>query len=355
MKTLEASAGVLNKHNYHSKIRNGSKLIPVSSPSLTDSRYVVVESNVGYISRTVSVTSLVDSAPDVSLCNLTSPDQQLFSSLSVTSGECNFRSAVETCSLFLSTESCEDTSATACVVLLPPMETIIMDPVLGEVNITDGSLCGLLSVEGSGCVILPSSSTSLSMRLLNVDLPVPSDVLFSLNINNVTIMNFGDSTVEGGAVRLNNFKSSITSSITNVIFRNNSGSDGGALAISNSETVVLGGNVFDGNTARGDAGGLLINSDCENINIIDCSFNYNTAMGEVNSKPGSAGLGGGAMINTRNSLVSLTNCSFFNNNALRAGGLGVYEANSDIYLTDVSFLNNTAERFGGSSMFHVPL
>ena len=70
-------------------------------------------------------------------------------------------------------------------------------------------------------------------------------------------------------------------------------------------------------------------------------------MGEVNSKPGTAGLGGGAMINTRNSLVSLTNCSFFNNNALRGGGLGVYEANSDIYLTDVSFSNNLAERFAG--------
>ena len=103
------------------------------------------------------------------------------------------------------------------------MKTIIMDPVLGEVNISDGSLCGSLSIKGGGSVVRPSSSTPLSMRLLNVDLSVPSDEWFSLNIDNVTIMNFGDSLVEGGAVRLNNIKSSITSSITNVIFRNNSG------------------------------------------------------------------------------------------------------------------------------------
>jgi predicted outer membrane repeat protein len=240
-----------------------------------------------------------------------------------------------------------DASASSCVVLLPPLQTIIMDPVFGEVMISDSSLCGALSIKGSGCVIRPSSSTPLSMRLLNVDLYVPSDGWFSLHINNLVIMNFGNSSVEGGAVRLNNLKSNYLSSITNVIFRNNSGSHGGALAISNSETVVLRGNAFVRNTARGDAGGLFIDSDCENINITDSLFSHNTATGEVNSKSDSAGLGGGAMINTRNGLITLHNCSCFNNVAILAGGLGVYDSNDHISLTDIFFLNNTAERFGG--------
>jgi hypothetical protein len=40
-----------------------------------------------------------------------------------------------------------------------------------------------------------------------VDLPVPSDSWFSLSIDNAVIENFGDPSAEGGAVRLNNFKS----------------------------------------------------------------------------------------------------------------------------------------------------
>jgi hypothetical protein len=76
------------------------------------------------------------------------------------------------------------------------MQTIVMDPVFGEVKIAGNSLCGSISIEGSGSVILPSSSTPLPMRLLHVDLPVPSGSSFSLHIDNFVVMNCLDLVIE---------------------------------------------------------------------------------------------------------------------------------------------------------------
>jgi hypothetical protein len=323
--------------------------LSLSSSQLSSSLSRLLIGTDAVVWRGVPVNSLADALPNVSYCNLTSsPALSWVEIEEETQGLCSLRAAVETCLVFLRSYNYTNPSTNVqCSVLLPPDQTIVMDPSLSEILISDGDLHGTLSVEGNGCVIQPNVSSSMqhisSMRFLHINLPLSSSSSsFAFQLSNVTLTKFGDASLEGGALRVRNLQESHVSHIVDVLFEGNIGSDGGAISITNSQYMSLLRCVFQSNTAYEDGGGLFVDSDNEHINTSSCVFNHNRALGTT-----LYGFGGGVQLNARNSFILMLNCSLFNNSAIRAGGIGIFENNIEISFSDVLLLNNSAELYGG--------
>ncbi|MBZ9570726.1 hypothetical protein KQY27_04090 [Methanobrevibacter sp. TMH8] len=80
------------------------------------------------------------------------------------------------------------------------------------------------------------------------------------------------------------------------------------------------------------SGGVIYNSNYENLSFINCKFINNTASSY-----------GGAIYNNGNNLV-IMNCSFTNNNAAHAGA--IYASRSNFTLINTNFTNNRANSNG---------
>ena len=124
--------------------------------------------------------------------------------------------------------------------------------------------------------------------------------------------NFGNSTLEGGAVYLSGI---VHSRMERCDFLNNTAHSGGAVHIGNSGS---------------------------HVDIVDCSFNANSA----------SDLGGGLYIDSFNTDFSILNVSFLNNTAYSGGGLFINNENTDFLMIECSFHNNVVDGIGGGAFMN---
>ncbi|MDC0547918.1 right-handed parallel beta-helix repeat-containing protein, partial [Opitutales bacterium] len=163
---------------------------------------------------------------------------------------------------------------------------------------------------------------------------------------------------EGGGIYLSD--SNMT--VSNLVFTNNSASDGGGgISFYSSSSVTLTNCVFTNNTARFGGGIYSFTSYSSSLTLTNCVFTNNSAGedggGIYSSSPSSltltncvftnssAGYIGGGIYSSYSSSVTLTNC-VFTNNTTRFGG-GIYSSYSSVTLTNCVFTNNTASEDGG--------
>jgi hypothetical protein len=151
-----------------------------------------------------------------------------------------------------------------------------MDPKIGEISlITEDSttvMAGTLTVVGNGCTVSSdmtiSSATGHSSRLLTLSPPSSANA-FHFNLENFTISNFGNSSIEGGGLFLTNIGSS---TLRNMIFQNNAGDNGGAVFLDMSVDVLFQSCSFVENNASTYGAGVFIYTNSLRISFVNCSF-----------------------------------------------------------------------------------
>jgi hypothetical protein len=292
----------------------------------------------------------VDAEANASLCD--SSINQTFATI----GQCNFRSAVASCEALLTAPA-----TTLCSVHLPALSDIAMAPELGEMLVQDAMMEGTLSIIGNGCYISPNATAASSTRFMRVD----GNDKFSFRMSNMSLYQFGGLTIDGGAMYLRNLLSEDASSIEDVDFVGNTGSNGGALYVSQCMHITLTSNIFTNNTADDGGGGLFVERNVVDMTLSFCTFSNNTADdgGGVYVLSGNDELsfiastfsgntagndGGGLHVFRDNNHLEVTSCAFSENTAANdGGGVHVIRDNDDMALTSVTFSDNTAANYGG--------
>jgi parallel beta-helix repeat protein/predicted outer membrane repeat protein len=158
------------------------------------------------------------------------------------------------------------------------------------------------------------------------------------------------------------FNSSVSPTINNCIFTDNSSVFGGAGMYNNNSSPTISGCKFENNNAQGSGGGIFITSASSNIDITDCTFLNNQSNAH----------GGGINIEYSSGTITLSDCIFqsntttsyggglrtssdtkverctFNNNSTTTGGNGggIY-LGGDAEIVNCVFINNTANVYGG--------
>jgi hypothetical protein len=94
----------------------------------------------------------------------------------------------------------------------------------------------------------------------------------------------------------------------------------------------------------GDGGALYLSRDNQYIEVIDCEFSNNTALGLIDEQ---MALGGALCLHSKNHHVTLTGTLFLNNTAMRGGALGIYDSNLFTELYRCMFHGNAAAINGG--------
>ena len=280
----------------------------------------------------VFVDYLEDSAANASQC--TSTTAGLFSA--PYTGECNLRSALEYCSLL------DRSSFNECSVRLPSSPggaEVHVDPQYGELRITPSANSASVSLYGSGCNISPVGYGTT--RLFVVDATsasVPAG--YSLQIYNVSVLGFGDESLDGGALHVSG---AVEIQLTDVSFIDNIGMSGGAVYLELLKSAEFSYCIFSHNVADFLGGGIVVlNSNYTTIN--DSIFARNTAYN-----------GGGIFgLNCIDFVVAYS--SFVGNKVSRSvrelsdsNGGGIYAANSVRFtIADTIFYNNSAASSGGA-------
>jgi predicted outer membrane repeat protein len=178
----------------------------------------------------------------------------------------------------------------------------------GQVSFNSFNTAGSLIIRGEGSIVAPMVTGELGLgvsesRLLEVDATVGRTLSF--HMSNITISSFGSDTIEGGAVRLVDLAAG---SMSNVVFRNNSGSSGGAVFMDDSPGFRFVDCVFDSNSALNDGGGLLISTASSGVQVEACVFTGNRVRD---------GMGGGIYILNNNNDIFIDRCNFTQNFAVR--------------------------------------
>ncbi|MEM1423881.1 MAG: right-handed parallel beta-helix repeat-containing protein, partial [Planctomycetota bacterium] len=160
--------------------------------------------------------------------------------------------------------------------------------------------------------------------------PLFVDCLFENNVSQSTQTNGWD----GGAA----FVTAGAPTFLRCTFRNNSGAQGGALAMGNCHRIDVIDCVFEDNDALFDGGGLRVESS-QNVTVVGSTFTGNTG----------AAFGGGVYFENS------TNVRFVGNdvvrNATRDGG-GLDALDSDVFIDRSRFFGNTATSRGGGLRFN---
>ncbi len=98
---------------------------------------------------------------------------------------------------------------------------IRINTTVGELSLGNSNqiVAGVLTIAGNGCHVASYEGLRMSLsRLLNVK--GSEGGVLSLQMSNMSIYNFGTSTIEGGALKLQNI---INGSLTDVYFGSNIG------------------------------------------------------------------------------------------------------------------------------------
>ena len=218
------------------------------------------------------------------------------------SGQCSLRAALLVCVDHLVS------SVRTCTVQLPTAMHVMFNTTEGQVSFNSFNTAGSLIIRGEGSIVAPMVTGELGMgvresRLLEVDATVGRTLSF--HMSNITISSFGSDTIEGGAVRLVDLAAG---SMSNVVFRNNSGSSGGAVFMDDSPGFRFVDCVFDSNSALNDGGGLLISTASSGVQVEACVFTGNRVRD---------GMGGGIYILNNNNDIFIDRCNFTQNFAVR--------------------------------------
>ena len=147
---------------------------------------------------------------------------------------------------------------------------------------------------------------------------------------------FAENTADqaGGALYIG---SSTDISITNCVFRENSGGTGGAMYVGRETVLTLVGCTFERNSSTGLAGAIFRGSDGVS-SMTNCAFVWNSAVG-----------GAGAMYNGSRSVLTARDCLFWGNAAGGSGG-ALYNSDSEQILSNCTFSANIAS--SGGAMFN---
>jgi hypothetical protein len=218
------------------------------------------------------------------------------------SGQCSLRAALLVCVDHLVS------SVRTCTVQLPTAMHVMFNTTEGQVSFNSFNTAGSLIIRGEGSIVAPMVTGELGLgvsesRLLEVDATVGRTLSF--HMSNITISSFGSDTIEGGAVRLVDLAAG---SMSNVVFRNNSGSSGGAVFMDDSPGFRFVDCVFDSNSALNDGGGLLISTASSGVQVEACVFTGNRVRD---------GMGGGIYILNNNNDIFIDRCNFTQNFAVR--------------------------------------
>jgi predicted outer membrane repeat protein len=173
--------------------------------------------------------------------------------------------------------------------------------------------------------------------------------------------NFADNSAEsfGGAIH----NELIELIVTKSLFRNNSAIRGGGI-MNSSSSMQIDTSFFKGNSAINAGGGIrnfrakatvtdcnfigntggygagIENYDGSDVNILNCTFEKNSATG-----------GGGGISSRHRSKSEITKCRFIKNHANYAGG-GIDNGHSNSTIKDCTFVNNSAQSHGGGAVFN---
>jgi hypothetical protein len=150
--------------------------------------------------------------------------------------------------------------------------------------------------------------------------------------------------------------------LSNVIFSNNSASEGGGGMYNGQGSPTLSNVTFSANTANGEGiGGGMYNEYGVSVMLSNVTFSANSGVygGGMSNRQGnptlsnvtfsdnSAAVDGGGMFNSNYSSVLMTNVTFSANTAETGGGM--YNSYSSLTMSNVTFSANTAETGGGMS------
>jgi hypothetical protein len=178
---------------------------------------------------------------------------------------CNLRAAMLFCESFLSIPGRE------CIISLPPMGHLFLDPVRGEMRMDLAR--GVLRIEGNECQLSPLPSSTNTSRLFRIANSAEiNDFMFS--VSNMTIRGFGSDEWDGGAV----YMESVAVTLDSVIFDNNAGLAGGAVCFHKCKGVRVLSSHFVNNTAASDGGGMYLSVDNVGFNITSCEFIGNSVI-----------------------------------------------------------------------------
>ena len=157
---------------------------------------------------------------------------------------------------------------------------------------------------------------------------------FTITAGNANALGYADPNGCGGGIYGNY---SLSSTITNCAFSDNSACYGGAIYDYNSSNANITNCIFTDNTAEYNGGGIYNYQ--SSPTIINCTFSGNSVTTVGNSY-------GGAMYNTNSSEPNVTNCTFSDNSA-REGGAVYNYSDSGPNISNCVFKGNTANDFGG--------
>jgi len=163
-------------------------------------------------------------------------------------------------------------------------------------------------------------------------------------IDGITFTGGGDALPSGGVVH--SYSAGAYIEISNVIFRDNIQSSGGAIELNvDGDQLSVSGTLFDNNQANSGSGGAIKAGAGTSVEVDSSLFQNNNA----------SQWGGAIFIEsnaTSASILSITNTEFETNSANQFGGaLLVNGAAADIQISNSSFINNETQTFDGGAIF----
>lgn len=200
----------------------------------------------------------------------------------------------------------------------------------------------------SGIKAEGDSSNKSTVELSNItfnggfDTAVYADCsVYTLNINNCTFKNYTDS-----AVKLYNYsKTQKYANITDCVFEENSGSNGGAV---NNDSFMLEVNnrTLNNNTATSNGGAIYFDSHLYFMDDAHYTIVGKTSLNNVKLENNSATEGGALFVKYENDNGKIDNCTFANNKAKSNGGAVCSKGKTYIY--NSNFSGNYASGDGGA-------
>ena len=131
------------------------------------------------------------------------------------------------------------------------------------------------------------------------------------------------------------------------IGNNATSGSGGAIYYQYSEQTFFIDSYFENNTAKGSGGAIILNENCDNATIENCTFKNSISHA-------TGGNGGGAIYFRTISDVRINNSKFINNTVPNGEfGGAFYLSNGNHYIiANSTFINNSCDRWGGAFIIH---
>jgi|GEM_PF-736252 len=206
-------------------------------------------------------------------------------------------------------------------------------------------------LDGGGLVTLSGNNNHQIMRIINPN-PQPDAPLFTVTLQNIAFVDGVTSEGRGGAIYKQHgaeFPQKVSIKLVNCAFMNNrapldgSSQDdgGGAFYAELMNRIEISNCVFDNNL--GSNGGALYSLGSRQITIVDSQFSHNRAIG-TGGNPGNGGNAGALGVDGGDRLVDVCRTEFTDNqsNAFGAGFFSVmYDNTSHSRFEDVVFEHNT--------------